>query len=567
MRENAFKPKITPLIFVLLLGLPFKVTGQSQQKSAGGGNATISGRVTLVGEPVANVVVALQNPPGPSPSPGIRVRTDGAGQFRFTGVTAGRYVLGALAPGFISPSDQSYGPQGALITVSEGENMDGVSIELKRGGAIAGRVTDSRRRPIVEEGVVLMRLDEGGRPQFLNSPMNTFLNVTDDRGYYRIFGLPAGRYLVSVGRGPQGFSSTAGRRIIYPQTFHPDATEESKAEVIELSEGGEATGVDIAVADPKLAFIVSGRVVDAQTGQPVTAIDISYRKVLEEDGRIGGWAMSMSRSDANGGFQISLPPGEYSLFGGRSGGDYFTDPAPIKVDDKDVSGVEIKARRGATISGVVMMEGAYDRAVLARLPSLTISADRRSNDLMYMINRSARINPDGGFRINGLWPGKITFSLSGQLGANKFSILRIERGGVSQGQQVEVSAGEQLDNLRVVLGYGVAAIRGQLKIIGGAAPSDIVVYANAKRVGGDEAANFGSQVDASGQFVIEGLTAGEYELRLSYSQRNNPAETNPQLRQTFLQQLFQAKQTVSVGATGATKVTFTLDLSRKEGDR
>jgi hypothetical protein len=204
---------------------------------------------------------------------------------------------------------------------------------------------------------------------------------------------------------------------------------------------------------------------------------------------------------------------------------------------------------------------------LARLPSLTISADRRSNDLMYMINRSARINPDGGFRINGLWPGKITFSLSGQLGANKFSILRIERGGVSQGRQVEVSAGEQLDNLRVVLGYGVAAIRGQLKIIGGAAPSDTVVYANAKRVGDDEAANFGSQVDASGQFVIEGLTAGEYELRLSYSQRNNPAETNPQLRQTFLQQLFQAKQTVSVSATGATKVTFTLDLSRKEGDR
>src|SRR5262249_20620195 len=244
--------------------------------------------------------------------------------------------------------------------------------------------------------------------------------------------------------------------------------------VIELSEGGEATDVDITVAEAKRAYIVSGRIVDAETGQAVTLMDVGWGKVME-DGRSIGWAPGMSRPDANGGFQISLPPGKYTLFGGRSNGDYFTDPTPIEVDDKDVSGVEIKARRGATISGVVMMEGAYDRAVLARLPSLTISADRRSNDLMYMITRSARINPDGGFRINGLWPGKITFSLSGQLGANKFSILRIERGGVSQGQQVEVSAGEQLDNLRVVLGYGVAAIRGQLKIIGGAAPSDIVV--------------------------------------------------------------------------------------------
>src|SRR6266540_153358 len=153
MRENTLRPKMASLIFVLLLSLPFKVAGQSQQKAAGGGNATITGRVTLNGEPVANVVVALQNPPGPSPSPGIRVRTDGAGQFRFTGVTAGRYVLGALAPGFISPSDQSYGPQGALIAVSEGENMDGVSIELKRGGAFAAP-RHSRRE---------CRIDEAGR--------------------------------------------------------------------------------------------------------------------------------------------------------------------------------------------------------------------------------------------------------------------------------------------------------------------------------------------------------------------------------------------------------------------
>ena len=559
------KARFTLCILVTIFWPCFDISIQAQPKEAKAGTATISGRVTLNGEPVANVVVALQYPPGPSPSPGIRVRTDGAGQFRFTGVTAGRYVLGALAPGFISPSDQPYGPQGTLITVSEGENMDGVSIELKRGGAIAGRVIDSRRKPIAEESVVLMRLDEQGRQQFINSPMNANLNITDDRGYYRLFGLQAGRYLVSVGRKPQEFPYSTGRRIIYPQTFHPDATEESKAEVVELSEGGEVTGVDITVAEAMRAYFVSGRIVDAETGQPVNMMDIGYGKIME-DGRSSGMASNASRSDANGGFQISLPPGKYSLFGGVSNGDYFTDPMMIEVADKDVSGVEIKARRGATISGVVMMEGAYDRSVLARLPSLTLYAYRRSEDSRSAISRYARINPDGGFRISGLPPGKITLSLSGQFGANKFSILRIDRGGVSQGHQIEIGAGEQAHNLNVVLGYGVAAIRGQLKIIGGAMPSDIVVNAYGKRIG-DEAANFNSQVDASGQFVIEGLTAGEYELRLSYLQRNSPVETDPKLRQTFLQQLYQAKQTVSVGATGATKVTFTFDLSRKEGDR
>jgi hypothetical protein len=448
--------------------------------------------------------------------------------------------------------------------VSEGENMEDVSIELKRGGAIAGRVTDSWGRAIAEESIVLMRLDEQGRPQHFHNPMNASFQTTDDRGYYRLFGLPSGRYLVSVGqRTPEAYH-LGGRRIFYPQTFHPDATEESKAEAIELSEGGEVTGVDITVAESKRAYIVSGRIVDAETGQPVAEVDIGYGIVME-DGRSSGWATGAYRSGANGGFQISLPPGKYLLVGGGSNGDYFSDPVTVEVVDKDVSRVEIKARRGVTISGVVTMGGAYDRAVLARLPSLTLSAHRRSEDFRRTVTRYARISPDGGFRISGVPPGKISFSLSSQVGANNFSILRIERGGVSQGLQIDIGAGEQSHHLNVVLGYGVAAIRGQLKIIGGAAPPDIVVHAYAKRAGADQNYNFGSQVDASGQFVIEGLTAGEYELMLSYSNRFNPSETNQQLKQKFLQQLWQTKQTVSVGATGATKVTFTLDLSQKEG--
>lgn len=549
-----------------ILVLPFALLSiQAQTKEAKPGTATISGRVTLNGEPAANVVVALQTPHNQSRSPGIRVKTDGGGRFRFAGVAAGRYVLGALAPGFISPSDQQYGPQGNLITISEGENREGVSIELKRGGAIAGRVTDSRGRPVVEESVVLMRLDEQGRPQQFNNSMNAYFHNTDDRGFYRLYGLPAGRYLVSVGyKSQQGFYGAGQQRIFYPQTFHPDATEESKAEVIELSEGGEVTGVDITVAETKRAYTVSGRVVDAETGQPVVLTDISYGRVMG-DGRSGGWITTSPGTDANGSFQFTLPPGKYSLLGARSNGDYFADPVMVEVSDKDVSGVEIKARKGMTISGVAMVEGVYDRMVLAKLPSLSLIVRNQSSDSFYPIQRSARINPDGGFRMTGLPPGKFAFSLFGQFDANKFSILRVERNGVSQGHQIELGAGEQAHYLRVVLGYGVAAIRGQVKIIGGAIPPEIVIHAGAKPISGDPSAYFSAQADSSGQFVIEGLTAGEYELRLSYQRRANVAGANPQLLQKFLQQLGQVKRTVSVGATGETEVTFTFDLSQKEG--
>jgi hypothetical protein len=90
------KPRFTTGILVSMCWLCLHISIQAQPKEAKAGTS------------------------GPSTSPGVRVRTDGAGQFRFTHVTAGRYVLGALTPGFVSPSDQQYGPQGTLITVSEG---------------------------------------------------------------------------------------------------------------------------------------------------------------------------------------------------------------------------------------------------------------------------------------------------------------------------------------------------------------------------------------------------------------------------------------------------------------
>src|SRR5207244_12335072 len=67
---------------------------------------------------------------------------------------------------------------------------------------ITGRVTDAENKPVVEERVSLQSVDENGAPSrfgVFSSP-NDQMYQTDDRGIYRIYGLPAGRYKVSVGR-------------------------------------------------------------------------------------------------------------------------------------------------------------------------------------------------------------------------------------------------------------------------------------------------------------------------------------------------------------------------------
>ena len=216
----------------LLLSFNFGHPIFAQAGATKPGTAMISGRVVVKGAPARSVLVYLQPQQGPAPSnPEAvqRARTDAGGQFRIAGVAAGAYRVIALSPGFISSDSVRPGLQGKTINVSEGENVENVEIELKQGGVITGLVTDSRGRPLADERVTLSKLDKNGRPPLnVTYGSNFEMFQTDDRGVYRIFGLPEGRYLVSV-----GFQQSAGIGAVggsfYPRTFHPDAANETEA--------------------------------------------------------------------------------------------------------------------------------------------------------------------------------------------------------------------------------------------------------------------------------------------------------------------------------------------------
>jgi len=139
------------------------------------------------------------------------------------------------------------GRGGQTLNVAEGEKIENINIDIKRGGVIAGSVTDSQGRPVIEERVNLNKLDKDGKPQnnwFYNPSLEMYL--TDDRGAYRIFGLPEGRYLVSVGQEQRpGSVGITSNRVFYPRAYHPGVSDESKAKVIEVSEGSEATDRDL----------------------------------------------------------------------------------------------------------------------------------------------------------------------------------------------------------------------------------------------------------------------------------------------------------------------------------
>src|SRR5215470_19395870 len=112
-----------------------------------------------------------------------RARSDENGRFRITGVAAGKYSITALAPGYVSMRDSDMDRGGQALNVAEGEKIENINLDIRRGGAIAGSVTDSRGRLVVEEAVNLELLDKNGNPR-MYSTRDSEMRLTDDRGVY-----------------------------------------------------------------------------------------------------------------------------------------------------------------------------------------------------------------------------------------------------------------------------------------------------------------------------------------------------------------------------------------------
>lgn len=546
--------------FLLMLLFSASASGQSLSRGEKEVTATITGRVTMGGKPAPGVVVMLLTAePTFKRAPSVRATTDEDGRYRLTNVSAGRYSVAPIAPALVVPQDSGSWQPGKLVTVSESEEIEGLNFVLTRGGVITGRITDSQGRPVIDENVYFLPVDEQG--QKLAFAMPRFQEFqTDDRGIYRIYGLPAGRYLISSGEE----SDTGSVRIgfgsgFYARTFYPNAKEQSRAAIVEVTAGAETSGIDIVLGVASKSYTASGRIVDADTGKPLANVQFGHGAM--QGNNVGAFGWSGNRTNANGEFRIEgLTPGRYAAFMiTESESENYSEPAQFEVTSEDIKGLEVKTRRGSSISGVAGVEGTNDADMLARLSSLQLYTMilRQDQGIAPPRMLPARIASDGSFRITGLRPGKIRIGLTGMPNDKKgFSILRIEREGRVMSDGIEVEAGEQITGVRLVLAYGTSVIRGLVKIEGGELPDNLILRVYALRSGDQAYAGIPVLVDARRRFALEGLSAGEYEVQLIVTSTNYKNAPPPPIAPV--------KQTVTVPQAGAVEITLTLNLGEKK---
>ena len=527
--------------------------------------ATVSGRVTTsAGKPAREIPVVLQPAEWSMQRETVaKGSTDEEGRYKLTNVPPGRYQLTAVSPGYVFAEPGANGWQpGKFVNVVAGDELKDLDFTLVRGGVVTGRVTDSDGRPAVEETVRLIPADSNERKakQYAR-PVNA---VTDDRGVYRAWGVTPGRYLVYAGRSKEDNFARGAQDdgAFYPQTFYPSVTEESQARAVEVASGGESDEVDITLAKLTRTYKANVRVTD-EDGRPVPNVSIAVGSMTAGGRRFDGNVSGGGKTDERGEYSVrGLVPGDWGVWastgdiygGGANQGASYSDPVTFEVTDSDVSGLEIKMRRGAEVSGVMTLEGTSDPAVLAKFRELRFGAWVNTGDASAGVPNYTQLKAgaDGSFKLTGLRPGRLMLDLEWPR-PKGFSLLYVKRDGVEQREGLELKAGERVKNVQVAYSYGAGVIRGEVQFRGGARPEGVTYVLHAYRPGGVIASE-PAVLDSLGRFQIESLSAGEYELSLS-DWSPNAANRSPL-----------AKLTVTVPAEGEVKATLVYDMSaKKEG--
>lgn len=572
--------------FALLSGSiqPLAVSAQETKEPG-----KITGRITVDGKPAKDISV-IATPTITEPSKlaesilnkraPLKATSDSEGRYTFEVVPAGKYRVAPFAPTLVSSSADS----GSDVTVTSGGASEGIDFSLSQGGVITGRVTDSDGRPVILEKISLKPADSTAPTA--NSIMSTLdaiggkgrMYATDDRGIYRIFGLRPGRYLVTAGSDTDVLSAMFRFRPKRAQTFYPGVTEESKAKQVQVNAGAEATGIDIQFTLSDKGFIASGRVVEAEKGTPIPKAMVAYSKVRpapsktddddsdnDIDAQVSGFGSGIpggiTTTNDKGEFRFeAVSPGSYKLevspFGALTGGgtsEFYGDPVNFEVRSGNVDRIEVKLHRGASISGVAVVENADKESGLQSFGRVMLSASVVDPQTKTYSAGNGAVGTDGTFRIGGLKAGKATIRLF-TMGEQEAALLRVERNGVEVQGGFDIQPNEQISGLRVVLTTANCVIKGHVTIEGGSLPSGGTLSVRARRLGGpsiDPDDSDSEEVGSNGDFEIEDLAPGSYEVEVSATM---PGQEG--IRST--------KQTVNTSAGSPGIVTLVLNVKAKD---
>lgn len=432
--------------------------------------ATISGRVTDAesGRPLANVEVRGENVLDRGPGANARAGDDG------------RYILRGLAPGsyrILAEADEAAYIQqyynnrlgwdsADVVVVRAAEVIEDFNFVLEIGGTISGVVSDK------VTGLPL----QGVRIKSMSAEHNTesYAN-TDASGSYVLQGLAPGRHRIWTDDKPKN----------YILTFYRDVINWNDADWITVNGKGDVEGIDLSLEQ---GSSVSGRVLDAETGQPISGLNLRSRLINGNDN---------ARADTglDGTYTMwGIPDGMHEII--VNGRGYIEERIDLEIDGRSVIGdFDISLTMGGAVSGTVI-----DADTGFPLANLEVHAEVPGDGRHVAWERT---DAEGRFILQGLAPGEIHVLLEGQ-------------GYHPQRITATLSGQETVTGVDLELGQG-GTITGRVT---DAATGNPISGITVRGKWVDEDFNSEAKTDDQGVYRLVGLGEGRHRLSVESNDQN-----------------------------------------------
>ncbi len=395
------------------------------------------------------------------------IHTDDAGRFKTSALASGLYAMEVHWPGYVIRSKS--------VETDMHRAGEHLTINLIKGGVITGRVTDMTGEPIVSVNVIARRVRESEENSV---PQHDRGRQTDDRGVFRIYGLEAGRYVVSahVSSGVYVGGSDAGDEM---PTYYPSSMRDTAVEIA-VGAGEEVSGIDIQLRGGR-GHAISGIV----TGD--TAIEGVGLKLVNASSGIIEKATYLHKSPRF--VFYGIPDGEYDLYARklyRQDGNAGSSLRRVVLRGADLLGVDLKLIKYGTISGRVQLDSpksgkpdlrceSQHRSQLEEIMLFAKSdnpSKRRQDQFFETFEywgswRGSVVNQKGEFTIHNLESGlyRLDVDLPGEdwyvrsitqpaVGASKKS-SEVSRTGIA------IKSSEKLIGVEVLIAEGAAGLRGR----------------------------------------------------------------------------------------------------------
>jgi hypothetical protein len=575
------------------------------------GTGAILGTVvsTATGQPVDGVRLILSGGGLHGPR---QIVTDDDGRFGFAKLPAGEFTLRASKTGYVSVSYGQKEPRpgwpGTPITLVDGQQIKDLSFPVPPGGVITGVIFDEKNRPSVATPVRVMRWTMQSGERMLTSAGSA---TTDDRGIYRIYGLPPGDYLVAavprnVNTGEfvyamgdlaqaeamsftgamvryEAVAASGGQTITvmrpdasgsptdppgdgYAPVYYPGTVQLANAGTVSIRPSEERGAVDVRLMRVPMSRIEG--VVSMPVGMPVANVQVRLVNIAEQ---VPGVSTQTARAGADGRFRFtSVPPGQYRIAATGDHRETTRVPAAagqparsvtttsklwassdLTVSGAPVTDLMLALAQGFPVSGRIHFEPGGTTTVPPdlRRVRLTLSPFGQLASASGASSVSVAVEADGRFTFPNVVPGQYRLrSASGVTGWRIKSALAGGRDAVDM--PIEIGQGTDASSIQVTFTDRSSTLSGTVQNPMGQPTSDhlVILFPAEEQYWTPQSRRIqATRPTTGGRFNFANLPPGEYRLAAV-----TDVEPGTWYDPAFLRQLLAASLPVSL-AEGQTR--------------